>query len=105
MKMKDSFSANDLDLVLTYLKLGGYRLIDISIEKKTWSILKAFSKTLKMLVWREFIAKLKLSANFVSAIKVLPQETWKYDNIQDKVFHFFTFPFFFFFFTNSSVWL
>ena len=32
--MKDSSSANDLDLVLTYLKLGGYRLIDISIEKK-----------------------------------------------------------------------
>ena len=47
MKMKDSFSANDLDLVLTYLKLGGYRLIDISIEKKNWSIVKAFSKTLK----------------------------------------------------------
>lgn len=47
MKMKDSFSANDLDLVLTYLKLGGYRLIDISIEKKNLIYCESFLQDVK----------------------------------------------------------
>ena len=69
-------------------------MIDISIEKNLIYYENFFQDVKKCWFDENFLLNWNFQLIFVSVIKVLPQKTWRYDNIQDKIFYFFSFPFF-----------